>query len=212
MGVLVSDPRIGADSAPVRARRPMPFAVAAVAAVVLGACDAQDGRELPAPDPRQTTTTAAVPEIGAPSTTPVAVGFTLSSPAFADGGELPARFTCTPDSAASPPLAWSGTPPAAELAVVVVDDTEGTPVWVLAGIDPASTGLDEGGVPETGVTNGWHPPCPAAGVSHTLTFTLHALAHPLGLVPGTSDVQARALIEAASTSSASLHAAVPSAG
>jgi Raf kinase inhibitor-like YbhB/YbcL family protein len=47
----------------------------------------------------------------------------LSSPAFADQGDIPARFTCEGQDI-SPPLRWSGVPPGARSLVLIVDDPD----------------------------------------------------------------------------------------
>ncbi|MDQ3937267.1 MAG: hypothetical protein M3253_01145, partial [Chloroflexota bacterium] len=59
----------------------------------------------------------------APGATPTgrstAMDFQLTSSAFSDGGEIPARHTCDGDDI-SLPVGWSGTPPeTAELALVM---------------------------------------------------------------------------------------------
>jgi phosphatidylethanolamine-binding protein (PEBP) family uncharacterized protein len=182
----------------------------AVAVVTLGAgalgagCDSQDGRELPEPDVEQTT----VP----PSSPPVveaggeAVAFELISPAFESGEDLPDRFTCAAGAAAvSPPLQWTGAPEASELAIVALADGD-QPLWVVTGIDPTTTGFEEGGLPESAVTNGWNPPCPGAGAAVRVSFTLHALDEPVAVAPRTPDGEARLAVEASSIGSASLEA------
>ena len=47
----------------------------------------------------------------------------LSSSAFADHGEIPARFTCEGQDV-SPPLAWSGAPGQTKGFVLIVDDPD----------------------------------------------------------------------------------------
>ncbi len=147
-----------------------------------------------------------------PSTPPVveaggeAVAFELISPAFESGEEMPARFTCRAAAAAvSPPLQWTGAPEAAELAIVALADRD-QPLWVVSGIDPTTTGFEEGGLPESAVTNGWTPPCPEAGAAVRVSFTLHTLEEPLEVAPGTPDGEARLAVEASSIGSASLDA------
>src|SRR5438445_679675 len=67
----------------------------------------------------------------------------LVSPAFTTGSAIPARYTCDgPD--VSPPLSWSGGPPAEEYALIVTDpDAQGGEFvhWVVYAIpstDPPS--------------------------------------------------------------------------
>jgi Raf kinase inhibitor-like YbhB/YbcL family protein len=121
-----------------------------VIVVGLAACG-DDGRELRAPGPDQTTTsstassttsstaTASSPSTTAASTatTDVAAGtgedgdagrtastaadLRLTSPAFGDGQPIPLEYSCRGDDV-SPPLAWAGVPQGtAELALVVRD-------------------------------------------------------------------------------------------
>jgi Raf kinase inhibitor-like YbhB/YbcL family protein len=197
---------------PVR-RRPASL-LAALAAAVLGvACSSSDGRELPAPDPSQTTTSVSAPVVAQPSEDDdVAAMFVLTSSAFAAGGVIPEVHTCT-GADFSPPLAWSGVPAAAELALVVRDrDADGFVHWVVTGIDPTVQGLGAGGVPEGAVeamnsagTIGWFGPCPPAGSgTHTYDFALHALPEPLGLAAGAAADDAAAAVEGAASATATL--------
>ena len=126
---------------------------------------------------------------------------TLTSPAFSNDGPIPRAHTC--DGAdQSPPLIWSGVPPAAKQLALVVDDPDApgrTFVhWVLYGLPPSVTGLP-GGVPREarltkpvtatqGVNDfrrsGWNGPCPPPGPAHRYGFTLYALDAELKLPPG----------------------------
>ena len=47
----------------------------------------------------------------------------LSSSAFAEGGAIPARYTCDGQNI-SPPLAWSGAPAATQSFVLIADDPD----------------------------------------------------------------------------------------
>jgi Raf kinase inhibitor-like YbhB/YbcL family protein len=51
------------------------------------------------------------------------VALVLSSPAFADQGDIPTRFTCEGQDI-SPALRWSGVPPGARSLVLIVDDPD----------------------------------------------------------------------------------------
>jgi phosphatidylethanolamine-binding protein (PEBP) family uncharacterized protein len=53
----------------------------------------------------------------------LAATFTLTSPAFKDGGPIPARFTCA-GADMSPPLAWGSPPEATRSFVLIVDDPD----------------------------------------------------------------------------------------
>jgi len=117
---------------------------------------------------------------------PVDDGITVTSTAWADNTPIPEKYSCDGDDV-SPPLAWEGVPEdAVELAVVVDDpDAGGGPFvhWVLFGIDPSVTGLEEGRLPE-GASEaksafgkvGWGGPCPPeADDAHGYRFTVYAL-------------------------------------
>src|SRR5215831_15113806 len=117
----------------------------------------------------------------------------VTSSAFKPGGSIPSRFTC--DGAnVSPPLEWTGVPPAAKtLALVVTDPDAPDPKapkttwvhWILYGLPADSKGLREA-VPSKGLpagtlegSNDWGKagyggPCPPIG-RHRYVFTLFAL-------------------------------------
>lgn len=126
--------------------------------------------------------------------------FTLTSPAFAHGASIPARYTCDGDNF-SPPLEWSAPPEGTRSLVLIVDDPDAPDPaapkmrfvhWVLMNLPPRSGGLPEGGSsklpPGTreGMTDfrrtGWGGPCPPIG-RHRYVFTLYALVRPLELPP-----------------------------
>lgn len=177
-----------APAAPAPGRRRAALVLVLAAVALLAACSG-DGRELAEPTAEQTTTT---PSSGAlPTVTTAAAGLSLSSPAFTDGGPIPASMACPENT--SPPLTWTGVPPGTvELALVVTDpDAAGFVHWVVAGIDPSATGLDQGAVPAGAVEArngdggvGWFGPCPPAGETHTYEFRLLAFVEPVGLQPG----------------------------
>ena len=60
---------------------------------------------------------------------------TVTSPAFTDGGAIPARYTCDADDI-SPPLAWSGVPQGTVALALIVDDPDarGWIHWIVADI------------------------------------------------------------------------------
>jgi phosphatidylethanolamine-binding protein (PEBP) family uncharacterized protein len=169
----------------------------AAALVVVAACSSSDGRELPPPK-AVVTTLATVPSTIGPAIEGAA-GFMLTSPVVADGGVLPVRHTCAGEDV-SPPLAWTGAPAAASLAIVVRDVTAGDVHWVVTDIDPTVTGFGEAGVPETAVEAvAWSGPCPPAGSgTHSYVVALHALAEPLVVDPGATADDAAAAVEAGS--------------
>jgi Raf kinase inhibitor-like YbhB/YbcL family protein len=123
------------------------------------------------------------------------MSLTISSPAFAPNGSIPARHTC--DGANAPPaLDWSGVPKGSASLVLIVDDPDAPDPrapkrtfvhWVTYEIPPTATGIDDTGrVPEgarEGLNDGGKPgytgPCPPVG-RHRYFFKLYALDATLG--------------------------------
>ena len=77
---------------------------------------------------------------------------TLTSPAFAPSGSIPAKHTCE-GSDLSPALEWSGVPAEAKSLALIVDDPDAPDPaapkmvwvhWVLYNIPPSTHGLVEG--------------------------------------------------------------------
>jgi hypothetical protein len=77
---------------------------------------------------------------------------TITSPAFAHQGAIPAAHTCDGDDTA-PPLAWAGVPPGTKSLALVVDDPDAPDPkapkltyvhWVLYNLPADSTGLPQG--------------------------------------------------------------------
>ena len=117
----------------------------------------------------------------------------LSSDAFAADGWIPARFT-EDGEGTSPPLAWSGTPPASAALILVVEDADSpTPqpfVHALAVLPTAGASgrLQEGQLLEDVASSevvlghntfrkvGWLPPDPPTGHGpHRYVFQIYAL-------------------------------------
>jgi Raf kinase inhibitor-like YbhB/YbcL family protein len=136
-------------------------------------------------------------------------GIALTSPAFAEGGRLPARFT-TDGEAVSPPLQWVGIPDNAAELVLLIEDADSPTlnplvhaiVWRMP---PGDGALEEGAMPrETepvaspsmGVNSylriGYLPPDPPAGHGpHRYAFQIFALAAPLTIetaAPGRTEL------------------------
>jgi Raf kinase inhibitor-like YbhB/YbcL family protein len=114
------------------------------------------------------------------------MGMTLASPAFADNGEIPAKYGCSGGGqAVSPPLTIGGVPASAKSLALMVDDPDapgGTFThWLVWNIAPATTTVAEGLTP-AGASEGkngygkagWGAPCPPSG-EHHYVFTLYAL-------------------------------------
>lgn len=80
-----------------------------------------------------------------------AASVTLRSPAFAEGGDIPAKYTCEGRDV-SPPLAWAGLPAGTKSVALIVDDPDAPDPalpkrtwvhWVVYDLPPSSTGLQE---------------------------------------------------------------------
>jgi Raf kinase inhibitor-like YbhB/YbcL family protein len=119
--------------------------------------------------------------------------FTLTSPAFTDGGGIPSLYSCDSDDI-SPPLVWEGAPPNTESFVLIVDDPDAPDPnapkmtwvhWVLYNLPPNVSGLPEGvvgdGLPrgtKEGLNDwkrtGYGGPCPPIG-RHRYFHKLYAL-------------------------------------
>jgi Raf kinase inhibitor-like YbhB/YbcL family protein len=119
------------------------------------------------------------------------VRFTLTSAAFADGQPIPARFDHAHGDV-SPALSWDGVPEGTAELVLFVEDPdapiEGSFVhWVLFGLAPDLTGLDEAqrvATARQGVNGfgqlGYLGPAPPAGHGiHHYVFRLLAIDQPL---------------------------------
>jgi Raf kinase inhibitor-like YbhB/YbcL family protein len=124
-------------------------------------------------------------------TTPVTIAVT--SAAFADGQQVPVRYTCDGDNV-SPPLSWQNLPAGTRAVALVVDDPDaprGTFVhWVLLDLPAGTTSLSEGAVPAGAVQANnsagkaaYTGPCPPSGTHH-YRFTVHALSEPTRLRDG----------------------------
>lgn len=124
-------------------------------------------------------------------------GFTLSSPAFSDGGRIPPEFTCDGGNI-SPHLVWSNVPRKARSLALTVDDPDaprGTFThWVVFDIPPDRSDLPSGqrsaGIGVWGSNSrgeaDYMGPCPPSG-THRYIFRLLALdIETLGLMAGAS--------------------------
>ena len=111
--------------------------------------------------------------------------FTLTITAFADGGLIPAKFTCE-GANVSPELRWNDAPANTRSYALIVDDPDapaGTFThWVLFDMPAERSSLAEGAgaIGAAGKNDfgraGYGGPCPPRGHGpHRYTFTLHAL-------------------------------------
>jgi phosphatidylethanolamine-binding protein (PEBP) family uncharacterized protein len=121
----------------------------------------------------------------------------LASPAFGGAGEgvqsIPATYTCDGKDT-WPELQWSGVPSGTEeliLFVVGMQPIEGALFfnWAVAGIDPATEGIEEGELPQGAILgkNGFgklgYSICPQ-GEAETYVFSLYALPSSLSPAKG----------------------------
>ena len=128
--------------------------------------------------------------------------FTLTSPAFENGGAIPRLYTVDGQDI-SPPLEWRDPPEGTRQLALICDDPDapgGTWVhWVVYGLPPTVTGLPQGqsGQPLApgveGVLEGrnsfgtlcYGGPAPPQGHGpHHYHFKLYALEHPARLTAG----------------------------
>ncbi|MET3710566.1 Raf kinase inhibitor-like YbhB/YbcL family protein [Sphingomonas trueperi] len=130
----------------------------------------------------------------------------LASPAFANGGRLPERFTADGEGV-SPPLFWTGVPEGTECLALIVEDPDAPApqplvhavIWGL----PVDGDLKEGAIRADGAGDaegkdvgrnsflgeGWLPPDPPTGHGpHNYAFQLFALGGgcEIGENPGRS--------------------------
>jgi Raf kinase inhibitor-like YbhB/YbcL family protein len=151
--------------------------------------------------------------VGAPvptSPAPPASSLTirLSSPAFADGGRIPAAFTCDGIDD-SPPLRWSKIPAGtAQLALFMEDPgAAGGPFthWVVFGIPASVSSLARGRIPAGAIPgttsfsqSHYGGPCPPTGdAAHRYVFTLYALRAPVTLPRGAPPADVHAAVDRA---------------
>lgn len=122
-------------------------------------------------------------------------GFSLTSAAFADGGELDPCFTADEEDAVAPPLEWTAPPPGSQELVLVVEDPDAPAPepfvhWLVWGLKPQKGQLLEGEAPPRVGKNSfqnseWLLPDPPIGHGpHDYVFQLFALDLPLTLMPG----------------------------
>jgi Raf kinase inhibitor-like YbhB/YbcL family protein len=118
----------------------------------------------------------------------------LTSPAFSNGGEIPAKYTCEGEDI-SPPLAWSGVPEGAKSLALIVDDPDAPDPaqpkmtwvhWVAYNIPSSVSSLAEGAKLPAGALaglndwkrTGYGGPCPPIG-RHRYFHKLYALDRAL---------------------------------
>lgn len=115
---------------------------------------------------------------------------TILSPAFANNGNMPAKYTCDA-SDINPPLVIENVPAGTRSLALIVDDPD-APVgiwvhWVMWNIDPKTKEIRENSAPAS-AEEGWNDwrrnryngPCPPSG-THRYFFRLYALNSRLSL-------------------------------
>lgn len=117
---------------------------------------------------------------------------TFESPAFADGGALPPKYTCD-GAGISPPLKITQVPASAKSLALIVTDPDapgGTFThWVIWNMKVDRRVIDEGRKPDGSEEgrndfgkDGWGAPCPPSG-EHRYVFHLYALDDRLSAGP-----------------------------
>jgi Raf kinase inhibitor-like YbhB/YbcL family protein len=146
----------------------------------------------------------AQPPAGQRGGAPAGPGLTLTTSAFPDGGEIPAKYTQSSQMPVSPKLEWTNVPANTVSFVLHMRDpdvarmrtTEDMLHWLVFNIPGSSRGLPEDvptapqlgdGSVQTkngGGTVGYRGPgAPAAGPHHHYTWELYALDTKLELTP-----------------------------
>jgi Raf kinase inhibitor-like YbhB/YbcL family protein len=147
---------------------------------------------------------AQAPPAGQRGAAPAGPGLTLTTPAFADGAEIPPKFTQAAQNPLSPKLDWTNVPPNTVSFVVHMHDpdvarmrtTEDMLHWIIFNVSGSARGLPEDVPPASqlgdgslqikngGGTVGYRGPgAPAAGPHHHYTWELYALDIKLDLTP-----------------------------
>jgi len=123
----------------------------------------------------------------------------LQSASFADGEDIPVRFTCD-GAGLSPALKWSTAPAGTRSFALVMHDPDAAfdfTHWLAynlpAGIQSLPEGASRQFMPQDSAegTNGFNRlgysgPCPPAGKPHRYVFELYVLDTSLNLEPGAS--------------------------
>ena len=132
------------------------------------------------------------------------VAFAITSPAFADGANIPVEYTCNGQNI-SPALGWGQGPAGTASFALIMEDPD-APVknfthWVVYNLPPDSRSLAEAVTKDTVLTGGaiqgknginrigYLGPCPPKGSPHHYNFTLYALDTSLDLTAGASKEQ-----------------------
>jgi len=117
------------------------------------------------------------------------MGIDISSAAFAEGQQIPVKYTCDGEDI-SPPLKWEAVPDGTKSIALICDDPDapmGTFVhWVLYNLPPETRELPENMSSQAALSNGtrqgttsfgrtgYGGPCPPGG-THRYYFKIYAL-------------------------------------
>ena len=147
-----------------------------------------------------------------------APAMTLSIPGFADGGQIPVKFSqaapgAAPGEGTSPAMTWANVPAGTQSFVLHMHDldlarnrtTDDQPHWVVWNIPPTATGLPEGapkgnpradGSFQVSATGPMYrgPGAPATGPMHHYVFELFALDAKLDVQPTADAFETRASV------------------
>jgi hypothetical protein len=129
---------------------------------------------------------------------------TITSTAFQNNDEIPARYGRTYDDV-SPPLDFDDVPETAASLALIMDDPDATSGtfthWVVYDIPPATTQITEDRLPPGALegvsdygTEGYGGPMPPSG-THRYVFKLFALDGPLELEPGATSEELQEAME-----------------
>lgn len=126
----------------------------------------------------------------------------MTSPAFLQGGKIPAKFTCEGDNI-NPELHFEGVPDGAKSLVLIMDDPD-VPAfvrkeqmwdhWVVFNIPPKMTKIEESaspfGTPGRNTEGGldYQGPCPPDR-EHRYFFKLYAIDRELVLPKGATKIE-----------------------
>jgi Raf kinase inhibitor-like YbhB/YbcL family protein len=138
--------------------------------------------------------------------------FSITSPAFAHMGPIPARYTCDGDDV-SPPLQLANIPAGAVSLTIFCEDPDAPngvwDHWVRFNIPPEqfeiaeNTYPGEGSGKTTGTSLGWQGPCPPTG-EHRYIFRAYALSERLNLPDGATKAEVERAMDGKILAKASL--------
>lgn len=180
------------------------LAIAVALALGLTACSS------PASEPTDRSTTRPSPTAPTPTASGSEAAFTVTSPDFTAGEQLPDWATanafagqCAGDNL-NPGLTWTNVPEGTQaFAITFIDRSANNYLhWVQFDIPGDLTGIERGKEASDGgvegataqATPGYFGPCPP-GPDHRYEFTVYALDAPLGLEEGARFADVKAAID-----------------